>query len=63
MGKTRQMTCFVPVGGVLAPQCIKCKWAKYVKPRGGTPELGNVWCEKRHFEINKLRKMECFEPH
>ena len=62
MGKTRQMNCFVPLGGVLFPQCIKCKWAKYVKPRGGTPEPGNVWCEKRHFEINKLRKVECFEP-
>lgn len=62
MGKTRKMTCFKEHGGGMkSRQCHSCKWAKFVKPGGGTPELGNVWCDKRHFEINRLRKVECFE--
>jgi len=32
-----------------------------LKPSGEAPLLGKVWCEKRHFEVNKLRTMECFE--
>ncbi|MEJ2314271.1 MAG: hypothetical protein P8Y85_05755 [Nitrospirota bacterium] len=63
MGRSRQMPCFVPLaGGASSRQCHACKWAKFIKPQGGTPEPGSVWCDKRHFEINKLRKVECFEP-
>jgi hypothetical protein len=28
---------------------------------GETPRLGNIWCDKRHLEMNKQRTMECFE--
>ncbi|MGE5300617.1 MAG: hypothetical protein ACM3MB_06590 [Acidobacteriota bacterium] len=41
--------------------CVDCKKAKMLKPSGETPHLGNVWCEKKHNEINKQRNMECFE--
>jgi hypothetical protein len=61
MAKHRQMPCFVPIAVVKAKRCIECKKAKMLKPSGETPQLGNVWCEKKHIEINKQRSMECFE--
>ena len=55
------MPCYVPIGGVKARHCLSCKKAKMLKPSGEAPQLGNVWCEKKHIEINKQRSMECFE--
>ncbi len=55
------MPCYVPIGGVKAMHCLSCKKAKMLKPSGEAPQLGNVWCEKKHIEINKQRSMECFE--
>ena len=61
MAKGRQMPCHVRIGRAQARHCIDCKRAKMLKPSGETPQLGNVWCEKKHNEINKQRNMECFE--
>ncbi len=61
MGKNRQMPCHVSEAVVRARQCVSCKKAKMLKPSGETPQLGNVWCERKHEEINKRRNMECFE--
>jgi hypothetical protein len=55
------MTCFIPLIAEKGKRCQDCKWARMFKPSGGTPTLGTVWCERRHFETNKLRTMECFE--
>lgn len=62
MGKTRQMPCHVPLGGIkVKHNCLSCKKAKMLKPSGETPQFGNIWCEKKHAEMNKQRNMECFE--
>jgi hypothetical protein len=61
MGQNRNMSCFVPVVTERGRRCQECKWGKMLKPSGEAPLLGKVWCEKRHFEVNKLRTMECFE--
>jgi hypothetical protein len=61
MAKNRQMPCFIAIGGVKVRHCIDCKKAKMLKPSGETPQLGNIWCEKKHVEINKQRSMDCFE--
>ncbi len=61
MGQNRSLTCFIPVVAEKSKRCQECKWAKMLKPTGETPGLGKVWCERRRFETNKLRTMECFE--
>jgi hypothetical protein len=61
MAKHRQMPCFIPLVILKTKHCVDCKKAKITKPTGGAPQLGNVWCEKKHLEINKQRSMECFE--
>jgi hypothetical protein len=61
MGQQRSVSCFVPLVSEKSRRCQDCKWARMFKPTGGTPEIGKIWCEKRHSEINKLRTMECFE--
>ncbi len=61
MGKNRQMSCFVAVGGRKARHCADCKRAKMLAPSGESPRLGNIWCEKKRAEMNKQRGMECFE--
>jgi hypothetical protein len=55
------MPCFIPFVAIRTKHCIDCKKARITKPSGGAPQLGNVWCEKKHLEINKQRCMECFE--
>jgi hypothetical protein len=61
MAKNRQMPCFAAFGGVRVRHCIDCKKARMLKPSGETPQLGNIWCEKKHAEMNKQRSMDCFE--
>jgi hypothetical protein len=31
------------------------------KPTGETPQVGHIWCEKKHMEMHKQRNMQCFE--
>jgi len=44
-----------------ARHCLDRKKAKLTKQSGEAPQIGHVWCEKRHAEFGKQRDMECFE--
>lgn len=61
MAQNRSLTCFVPLVKEKSKRCQDCKHARLRRPTGENAELGNVWCVRRHIEINKLRTMECFE--
>jgi hypothetical protein len=61
MARHRSMQCFAAMAGGPARHCLDCKKAKKTRPAGETPQIGFVWCEKRHAEIHKQRNMECFE--
>ncbi|HAM49950.1 MAG TPA: hypothetical protein DCP92_04380 [Nitrospiraceae bacterium] len=61
MGQSRSMPCFIPLLSEKGRKCQDCKWARMLKPSGEAPMIGKIWCERRHFESNKLRTMECFD--
>ena len=61
MGSNRKMNCFVAFAGVQSNVCCKCKWVKPRKPSGENPGAGKLWCDKRHMETSRQRRMDCFE--
>ena len=40
--------------------CRDCKKAKKTRPSGETPQVGCLWCEKKHREMHKQRSRDCF---
>lgn len=57
------MPCHVFFGGAKSAggMCMQCKWVRQKSPSGEPMRVGALWCDKRHMETTKTRRLECFE--